>query len=112
MSCLRCLFAVILFFTPFSVFGQTVAVEPKPSETQAFLASDINRDAKLQFAEFKTFVRLMAASGQPTAQKVRFFSAYRFAFGVADKNKDQAVSPEELRVADDRFQAGEGSGHD
>ncbi len=103
--------AVALVLSPVAVVAQADDLNPTPHETQAFLAADRNRDALLEFSEFKTFVRLMAKTGQPTARQIRFFSAYRYAFGVADRNDDQVVSPAELRQADDAHQAGEGQMH-
>lgn len=87
--------------------AQTSDLNPTRSETDAFLAADEDQDTVLQFAEFKTFIRLMARTGQPTARQVKTFGAYRFAFRIADKNRDGVVSPLELRAADDTHRAGQ-----
>ncbi|MCL6282244.1 hypothetical protein M3P21_01770 [Ruegeria sp. 2012CJ41-6] len=96
---------------PVGATAQSPGLDPTPAEIDAFLAADANKDALLQLSEFKTFVRLMADAGQPTARQVRMFAAYRFAFRITDKNRDRVVSPDELRAADDAHQRGEGAGH-
>jgi hypothetical protein len=73
------------------------ATEP---EINAFVAADASRDGYLSLPEFRIFVQAMAKTGQPTAQTIRAFAAYRFAFGIVDANKDSLASPEELRAAD------------
>lgn len=80
--------------------------EASAQEVDAFLLADRNRDGHLSRAEFKLFVRAMADAGQPTAQNIRLFGAYTYAFGIVDKNSDGLASPEELRTADDGYRAG------
>lgn len=80
-------------------------LNPTKSEVDAFVKADRNEDRVLSRAEFKVFVRGMAAAGQPTAKKIRFFGAYGYAFSIVDKNKDAIVTPQELRAADDDFRA-------
>lgn len=86
--------------------AQSPGLNPTAGEIDAFVAADANKDAVLQFAEFKTFIRLMAKAGQPTARQVRTFGVYRYAFGIADKDGNGVVSPDELRAADDAHRAG------
>lgn len=76
------------------------ATEP---EINAFVIADANQDGYLALSEFKIFVRAMAKSGQPTAQTIRIFGAYKFAFAIVDANKDSLASPQELRSADTDF---------
>ena len=47
----------------------------------------------------------LAAAGQPTARQIRFFGAYRYAFGIADADGNGLVTPLELRSADNDFRA-------
>ena len=75
-------------------------------ETTAFLTADKNKDLILNFNEFVGFVNHMADAGQKTSRAVRLFGAYKRAFRVTDRNQDGAVTPQELRRADDDYQAG------
>ncbi|MEP3278689.1 MAG: hypothetical protein ABJN26_25225 [Stappiaceae bacterium] len=100
----------ICFFVCLSLFGlmaQAAAqkLNPTKSEINAFVVADKNEDRVLSKSEFKTFVKAMAAAGQSTARKIRFFGAYGYAFSIVDKNADGIVSPNELRSADDDFRA-------
>ncbi len=105
--CIGCAVAL----APVSAPAQSSDLNPTATEVDAFLTADVNQDALLHLSEFRTFIRLMAEAGQPTARQIRMFAAYRFAFGITDKNNDQRVSPDELRAADDAHQRGEGAGH-
>lgn len=99
--------ALALFSAP-PVGAQTVvpgAGAVSRGEVDAFVRADANRDGVLSFAEFRVFVRLMAASGQSTAVTIRTFGAYRLAFRRVDANRDGLASPGELRRADDGFRA-------
>jgi hypothetical protein len=53
------------------------------------------------------FVDAMAEAGQTTAQTIRFFGVYEFAFWTVDANEDGRLEPAELRAADDAYRAGE-----
>jgi len=75
-------------------------------ETNAFLASDRNRDGVLTRSEFRSFVLYMAAAGQPTARQIKFFGAYAYAFSIADRDRNGIVTPMEMRSADNNFRAG------
>ena len=81
------------------------AFEATATETNSFLAADVNKDLVLNRKEFKTFVQLMAKAGQSTSKTIRTFGAYGYAFGIAGANKDGVVSPQELRNADDDYRA-------
>ena len=100
--CVFCLCAVQM------ASAQSSGLNPTSDEIDAFLQSDANQDGVLTKREFKTFVRAMARTGQPTARQIRFFGAYGIAFAIADLNDDGIVTPEELRAADDDHQAGKG----
>ena len=86
---------------PCQSMAQTASLNPTKTEIDAYLIADSNKDGALNRKEFETFVRLMAKSGQPTARRIWMFGAYRFAFGIADTNDDDIVTPQELRTADD-----------
>ncbi|WP_167645589.1 hypothetical protein [Mameliella alba] len=98
----------ILLLSALPVCAQTVVPGAGPvsrGEVDAFVRADADRDGFLSFAEFRVFVRLMAASGQSTAITIRNFGAYRLAFRRVDANRDGRASPGELRRADDGFRA-------
>jgi len=76
------------------------------SEISAFGRADRNRDGVLSRAEFPTFVRAMAATGQPTARQIRTFGAYGYAFRITDANGDGRLTPQELRSADSAHRSG------
>lgn len=99
----------LVLAAPLTIPGMTQAQGFRASdqEVSAFVAADANADGLLTLAEFRVFVRAMAGAGQPTAQTIRTFGAYRYAFGVVDRNRDNRASPEELRAADTDFQAQE-----
>jgi hypothetical protein len=74
-------------------------------EVQAYIGADRNGDGVLSFPEFRVFVQSMARGGQPTARQIRFFGAYRYAFGIADADGNGVVTPIELRTGDDTHRA-------
>lgn len=78
-----------------------------PTEINAFVIADANRDGLLSFPEFRIFVRRMAAAGQPSAITIRSFGAYRIAFRQVDKDRNGVATPGELRRADNGFRAGD-----
>ena len=80
--------------------GLAQNVKPTQSEIDAWVKSDANADGRLNKSEFIVFVKAMAEAGQKTAQRVRFFRAYGYAFSVADKNQDGILTPEEMRAAE------------
>ncbi len=86
---------------------QAQGLNPTQTETNAFMAADRDGNGVLTYSEFKIFVRAMAAAGQPTAKQIRFFGAYRMAFGIADMDGNGAVTPWEMRNADNDFRAGQ-----
>ncbi len=95
------------FFAASLLLAQgALAFEASTDEVDAFVQADQNRDGLLTRGEFKVFVRAMAAAGQPTARNIRLFGAYGYAFGIVDQNGDGFASPEEMRAADDDYQAG------
>ena len=81
------------------------AFEATETEVAAFLLADVNKDLVLDRKEFKTFVLEMAKSGHDSSRTVRTFGAYGYAFKITDQNKDGVVTPQELRTADEDFQA-------
>lgn len=81
------------------------ALEVTQDEVNAFIAADENQNMSLDRSEFPTFVRHMAKVGQPTARKIVMFKAFGYAFGIADRNGDRKVTPEELRAGDDKYRA-------
>lgn len=87
---------------------QAVAQQVKAtkSEINAFIKADKNEDRQINKSEFRVLVNLMAASGQPTAKRIKFFRAYSYAFSVADKDKNGILSPKELRSADNDYKSG------
>ncbi|MCB1390274.1 MAG: hypothetical protein KDK12_14210 [Rhodobacteraceae bacterium] len=77
-----------------------------PTEVDAFVLADANRDGQLSYPEFRIFVRRMAEAGAPNARLVRRFGAYGLAFGQADADGDGQATPRELRRADEGFGGG------
>ncbi|MFM1814073.1 MAG: hypothetical protein RLZ98_768 [Pseudomonadota bacterium] len=61
-----------------------------------FLAADVNRDEKLDMAEFTTFINLNADHNLGRARMIRRFGMYAKAFGEADANGDGVVSKQEI----------------
>lgn len=92
-----------LLLLPMHIPAQSKGLNPTKTEIRAFLKADRNKDGKLTKREFRTFVRAMAATGQPTAKTIRLFAAYDFAFSYSDRNKDGILTPNEMRAADNRF---------
>lgn len=74
--------------------------EPSQQEVDAYIAADRNKDNHLSKTEFRQFVKLMAKAGNPKARQIRFWRAYGYAFGIADRNKDGVIAPAELIKAD------------
>ena len=93
------LFTVLVFG---GLLAGSPAVEAKPSkaEIEAYKAADKNRDGHLSLEEFRHFVQLMASRGNSKARQIRFFRAYGYAFGIADRNRDGLIAPAELIKAD------------
>ena len=85
------------------VLAQTL--DPTQPEIDAWVVADAEGDGHLRKPEFIVFVRAMAGSGQKTAQRIRFFLAYGYAFSVADKNRDGILTPQEMRAADGGYRA-------
>ena len=75
-------------------------LNPTPTEINAFLKADTNKDRVLTPKEFRVFIRLMADFGSKTAGKIRFLRAYGLAFSIADTNRDGILTPLEMRAAD------------
>jgi Ca2+-binding EF-hand superfamily protein len=80
--------------------GVAARAEPSQAEVDAYIAADKNKDGHLSMAEFRHFVGLMARQGNSKARQIRFFRAYRYAFGIADRNRDGLIAPAELIKAD------------
>ncbi len=74
--------------------------EPSKVEINSYVAADQNKDGHLSMPEFRQLVILMAKAGNRKAKQIRFFHAYGFAFGIADRNRDGKVAPAELIKAD------------
>jgi Ca2+-binding EF-hand superfamily protein len=66
------------------------------AQQQAFMSADKNGDTNLDSAEFKTFVDLIAMSGNAMAGKIKTSGRYSLAFGRIDQNKDGLLAPNEL----------------
>lgn len=81
-------------------------VQPSQAEIDAWVLADVNADGSLTIDEFPRFIDEIAKSGQTTAQSVRFFQAYDFAFSIADLNDDGRLVPNELRTADTAHRTG------
>lgn len=70
---------------------------PKRAQTQAnFLAADVDKNEKLNLAEFTTFINLNADHNIGQALSIRRFGLYTKAFKQADANGDGVVSKEEI----------------
>lgn len=69
---------------------------PAAAQQEMFLAADKNGDAVLDKTEFPAFIDGLAAAGKPMPQKIKAAGRYNMAFGRIDKNKDGAISPDEL----------------
>lgn len=91
---LVCALALIMIGSP-----NGSQAEPSKAEVKAYVMADQNKDRHLSLSEFTQFVSLMAEQGNPKAKRIRFFSAYDFAFGIADKNQDSLIDPSELITA-------------
>ncbi|MGP6089808.1 hypothetical protein [Antarctobacter jejuensis] len=105
-----CFLVAVWMATPDRAGAQTTvpgAGVVSPSEVDAFVRADANRDGLLSFSEFRVFVRQMAAAGQSTAITIRSFGAYRLAFRRVDRDRNGFATPGELRRADDGFRAGD-----
>ena len=71
--------------------------DPQRAQAQAnFIAADVNKDERLDMAEFTTFINLNADHGLGRAATVRRMGMYSKAFATADANKDGVVSKEEI----------------
>jgi Ca2+-binding EF-hand superfamily protein len=99
-------FAAFVAFSPGDARAQ--ALNPTNTEIGAFAQADRDGNLWLTLSEFRIFVNAMARAGQPTARKIRFFGAYKYAFSVADLNDDGRVTPMEMRSADNGFRASDG----
>ncbi len=78
----------------------TAQAQFEDQSVQAFLAADLNGDERLTQAEFRTFIRTLAATGAPLSRRIRTFGAYGIAFSRTDSNGDGLLTPEELRAAE------------
>ena len=96
-------YTCLAFVLPLALSAQT---NPSDTEISAFLTADDDQNQTLNLDEFKVFVRLMARQGQPTARTIRFWGAYRYAFNLADINKDGALDPAELASGNHRHISG------
>ncbi|MEM7026060.1 MAG: hypothetical protein AAF637_26305 [Pseudomonadota bacterium] len=63
-----------------------------------FHEADADRDGKLVYAEFATFIDLNAADGLGNAARVSSRGLHARAFARVDANGDGNVSPEELQA--------------
>lgn len=90
----------ILLFGAFLAGISALAAKPSQAEIDAYRAADRNKDGHLSLEEFRHFVLLMASQGNSKARQIRFFRAYGYAFGIADRNRDGLIAPAELIKAD------------
>ena len=109
MQARRLIMAAAALSAPIAGTAQAEEFKATKTEVRAWVTADANEDGALTPPEFPAFVDAMAASGQSTAQTVRFFGAYEIAFSVADKNGDGRVTPNELRDADDSYREEQGN---
>lgn len=71
--------------------------DPQKEQAQAnFQAADVNKDEKLDSAEFTAFINLNADHNLGRAATIRRFGMHGRAFGEADANGDGVVSKEEI----------------
>lgn len=91
--------ATVLFGTAsyiaLAITGPAVAQERDQARAN-FLQADVNKDEKLDLAEFTTFINLNADHGLGRAATIRRFSQYARAFATADANKDGFVTRAEI----------------
>ena len=80
--------------------AETSWARPSQTEIDIYLASDADKDGRLNRPEFKRFVGSMARTGNRKARWIRTFRAYGLAFGIADLNRDGLITPDELIKAD------------
>ncbi|MEM7214018.1 MAG: EF-hand domain-containing protein [Pseudomonadota bacterium] len=87
------LFSIVLLTLPFHGHAST-----KQEETRAFLKADKNGDKQLTKAEFRTFIRLLAAAGNAEAKRAVRYGELGFTIGFsnADANSNGLLTPKEL----------------
>ncbi len=96
----RSSFFSVLLIGPLLAGIPSAAAKPSQAEIDAYKAADKNKDGHLSMEEFRHFVLLMARQGNSKARQIRFFRAYGYAFGIADRNRDGLIAPAELIRAD------------
>lgn len=79
-----------------SIAGSAFAQDKRDQARANFEQADVNKDGRLDPAEFTTFINLNADHGLGRAATIRRFSRYAQAFGTLDTNKDGVVSRQEI----------------
>ncbi len=75
----------------------SVHANPQREQLQAnFLAADVDKNGKLNLAEFKAFINLNADHKLGRAFSIRRFGMYTTAFKEIDANGDDIVTKEEI----------------
>ncbi len=86
-----------------AMISASASADPQKAQAQAnFLAADVNKDEKLDLAEFTAFINLNADHNLGRAATIRRLGMYGRAFKEADANGDAAVSKQEIAARADK----------
>jgi Ca2+-binding EF-hand superfamily protein len=83
-------------FLAIAISGPAVAQDQRDQARANFEQADVNKDEKLDLAEFTTFINLNADHGLGQASTVRRFGKHATAFQRLDTNQDGFVSRAEI----------------